>query len=165
MNDIEIRRVEERDVSALREMMRQLSIFERRPFAITEEALRRWLFDASSLFRVLVAEIETEGRAGLVGYAAHYRLLYMDDLRPTLVLKGLYVDAAQRAKGIARRLMRAVAAEALELGCGRAHWFALVANERAASFYEGIGAAPDQDWTRWRMDEARLRKLAGGPED
>jgi GNAT superfamily N-acetyltransferase len=165
MNDVEIRRVEERDVGALWEMMRQLSVFERRPFLLTEEDLRKWLFDPSSLFRVHVAETRTEGKTGLVGYAATYRLVYMDDLRPTLVLKGLYVDPAHRAKGIARRLMRAFAADAFELGCGRAHWFALVSNERAASFYAATGATPDQDWTRWRLDLARLRKLADGSED
>jgi GNAT superfamily N-acetyltransferase len=161
---IGIRSAQERDLPALRDMMRELSAFERKTCAIGVEDLRHWLFDAGSLFAALVAEIEIGGERKLVGYAAHYRLLYMDDLRPTLVLKGLYVDPTHRSKGIARLLMRSFAAAALELGCGRAHWFALVDNQKAASFYEGVGASPDEDWTRWRMDEARLRRLAESGE-
>jgi GNAT superfamily N-acetyltransferase len=162
---VDIREAQERDLPRLLEMMRELTTFERKTFSVTLDDLRHWLFDAGSLFAALVAEAEINGQKKLAGYAAHYRLLYMDDLRPTLVLKGLYVDPAYRGKGIARLLMRAFAAEALRLGCGRAHWFALVDNASASAFYESVGAAPDRDWTRWRMDEARLRRLAEGTVD
>jgi RimJ/RimL family protein N-acetyltransferase len=40
---------------------------------------------------------------------------------------------------------------AAERGYGRVEWWVLDWNEPAQAFYRSLGAAPQEDWTVWRL--------------
>ena len=86
---------------------------------------------------------------GLFGYAVVYLVPYTFDLRPSLVLKELYVGPTLRGTGIGHALMAAVLACAQERGCARLKWDVLPGNTRAQAFYRSVGGAPDSAWESW----------------
>ncbi|HEY6184583.1 MAG TPA: GNAT family N-acetyltransferase [Terriglobales bacterium] len=149
------------DVPELLCMMRELAIFERQTdFQLTEEELSTRGFGERPEFGAFVAEVTTDGVRRLAAYAAHYMILFKNDLHPTLVLKGLYVDPNHRKSGLGLRLMTAIARLALERDCGRAHWFVVNDNDSAAAFYRALGGTPDTKWVRWGLDLTGMRHLA-----
>ncbi|MBC7974380.1 MAG: GNAT family N-acetyltransferase, partial [Myxococcales bacterium] len=81
--------------------------------------------------------------------AVVYAIPFTYDLRPTLVLKELFVAEPTRATGIGRALMTAVLAHARTTGCGRLQWDVLPDNHRAKAFYRRFGGQPDAAWERW----------------
>ena len=148
------------DLPQLLEMMRELARFERTQFEMTEEELLKRGFSDTPEFGAFVAEEVASGGPRLVGYAAHYLILFKNDLRPTLMLKGLYVNPDHRRAGVGLQLMAAIARLALELDCDRVHWFVLTDNDVGAAFYSSLGGAPDAEWTRWGLHQPAMERLA-----
>ncbi len=68
---------------------------------------------------------------------------------------------AARSRGVGEELMAALAKEALARNAWRVEWAVLDWNEGAIRFYHRLGAARN-DWLRYGLDEAEIRKLAGG---
>jgi len=102
--------------------------------------------------------IVTDGAVGeLAGYAVVYEIPFTYDLRPTLVLKELFVVATARSLGLGGVLMTAVLAHARARGCARLQWDVLPDNLRAQAFYRRFGGRPDVAWQRWCLspDEPR----------
>lgn len=81
--------------------------------------------------------------------------------RNGIYLEDLYVRPPFRGRGIARELMRQLAARCVEEGLARFEWSVLNWNEPAIRFYRLIGAAPLSEWTVQRMTGEALAKLAG----
>jgi RimJ/RimL family protein N-acetyltransferase len=46
--------------------------------------------------------------------------------------------------------------------CGRFEWSVLDWNKPAIEFYKSLGAQPQEEWVRYRMDGAVLREFAEG---
>jgi len=99
--------------------------------------------------RQFVAFVAESGTGALPGYAVVHTIAFTYDLRPTLVLKELYVDDAARGLGIGHALMAAVMAEGKAQGCARLKWDVLPGNLRAQAFYRSLGGAPDRQWQAW----------------
>ena len=59
------------------------------------------------------------------------------------------------------RLLQAVAALAVERGCGRFEWAVLDWNAPAIGFYERLGATVMPDWRIARVTGAPLDRLGG----
>lgn len=72
-------------------------------FGLSESDLLSRGFGANPQFGVIVAD---EGNNKLVGIAVHYNIPFMQLVKPSLMLKWLYVDANQRGKNIGRRLLK-----------------------------------------------------------
>ncbi len=53
-------------------------------------------------------------------------------------LQDLFVDEAQRGRGLARALIQAVAQAARERGCSRYYWTTHVENQRARALYDQV---------------------------
>jgi GNAT superfamily N-acetyltransferase len=144
-----IRRAQAADASQLLSLMRGLARFEGYDdrFAVTVEALIERGFSAHRPpeFTAWVAELDGE----LVGYAVIYVIPYTFDLRPTVVLKELFIDAAARGKNFGRGLMDAVIEHARSLNARLIRWQVLPDNEPAKNFYRRRGAAVDADWENW----------------
>ncbi|QYF95575.1 GNAT family N-acetyltransferase [Massilia sp. PAMC28688] len=138
------------DSPALLALMRELAVFEgySAQFRVTEQDLlaRGLQADGSPQFAALVAQA---GNGPLLGYAVTCLLPFTFDLRPSLVLKELYVLAQARGQGIGQALMAGVLAQAHQHGCGRIKWDVLPHNHAAKAFYRAFGARQDTAWEGW----------------
>lgn len=152
------------DVGELLGLMRGLAEFEGYidDFRVTENDLVRYGLGPDARFEAFVAQ--AEGSGPLLGTAVLYRIPWTYDMRPTLILKELYVDPTTRGQGVGEALMRQVATRALELDCPRVGWTVLKTNTRGADFYRGLGAGKDPVWDSWGLDEAAMRRLSRGSD-
>ncbi len=159
MNGLTIRPFREADIPALLALMKALARFEGYidDFQVTEEDLRLLGLGGQPVFGALVAE--RQGRPD--GYAAYYFLPFTYRMRPTLVLKELYVCASARSAGTGRQLFEAVRKVAEEAGAARMEWLVLPDNHRAAHFYEMCGASRDLAWDRWGMAVTPVSRQSG----
>ena len=64
------------------------------------------------------------------------------------------------ARAIGKLLMKAVAKEAEQAGCGMIKWYVAKWNHRGIEFYERLGARIDPDWHEFQMSEKSFRDLA-----
>ncbi|MEM7701542.1 MAG: GNAT family N-acetyltransferase [Pseudomonadota bacterium] len=87
----------------------------------------------------------------LLGMAITYIIPWTFSGKPHLVLKELYVDDPARGFGVGQRLMKAVLAQAHEIGAFRVQWTVLARNERAKAFYSRLGAQHDAQWEDWEI--------------
>lgn len=139
--------------------MRELGEFEKYgdAFAVTEEVLREQGFRRSPPdFYCLVAEEGGE----LAGFLVYYFVPFTYRAKPNVIIKELYVAGGHRGKGIGRLLMKAVAKEAEQAGCGMIKWYVAKWNHRGIEFYERLGAKIDPDWHEFQMSEKSFRDLA-----
>src|SRR5262249_26457974 len=95
----------------------------------TEDDLRRWLFGEKAVAEVLMAEA-----AAPVGFALFFHNFSTFLGRPGLYLEDLFVAPEWRGRGIGKQLLRALAAIAVERGCGRLEWSVLDWNAPAIGF-------------------------------
>ncbi len=149
-----VRRAEAGDATPLLHMMRALALCEGylAQFRVTEaDLLERGLDARAGTTTAQFCAFVAEHGAGLLGYALVYTIPFTFDLRPTLVLKELYVRADTRGAGCGRALMQAVLAYARASGCARLKWDVLPDNARAQGFYRSLGGAPDSGWENWLM--------------
>ncbi|QXH58878.1 GNAT family N-acetyltransferase [Pseudomonas maumuensis] len=120
--------------------------------------IERSLFDAGSTVRSLICE--RDGQA--IGFAVYFYSYSTWLGRNGIYLEDLYVTPQQRGDGAGRKLLRHIAREAVENGCGRMEWSVLDWNEPAIGFYQSLGAEPQDEWIRYRLDGERLRQFAEG---
>lgn len=154
-----IRKAVEADIPRLLPLMRELAVFEKydKAFAITEDVLREQGFRRSPPdFQCLVAEDGGE----LAGFAVFYFVPFTYRVKPNLIIKELYVAESKRSQGVGELLMKAVAKEAAEAGCGMIKWWVAKWNTRGIAFYERLGAQIDPDWHEFQLSEAAIRNLA-----
>ena len=144
-----VRAFEKADIPQLLDLMKQLARFEHYidEFAITEDDLRDFGLGTNPAFEALVSVCSTTGK--LNGMAAIHQVKWTYDLKPTIVLKELFVLPGQRACGVGAGLFDAVVKRARQIGAGRMKWDVLAHNEPAKAFYEKMGAASDQKWQPW----------------
>jgi GNAT superfamily N-acetyltransferase len=140
-------------------LIRELATYERAPDAVvaTEEALLRDGFGPVPLFRTLIAELD----ATPVGFAFFFLAYSTWRGQPTLYLEDLFVRPSARGHGVGKAMMRALAAEAIRLGCGRFVWQVLDWNAPSIAFYESLGAEVVREWLTCRLEGEALRALAG----
>jgi GNAT superfamily N-acetyltransferase len=159
MTTLKIRKAVESDIPSLLPLMCELAEFEgyAKDFAVTEEVLREQGFRSSSPdFQCLIAQ---EG-AELVGFLVYYFVPFTYRAKPNLIIKELYIADRHRSRGIGRQLMKAVAREAQETGCGMIKWWVAKWNERGIEFYKRLGAKIDSDWHEFQLSEKAFRDLA-----
>jgi GNAT superfamily N-acetyltransferase len=159
MTTRQIRKAVESDIPELLPLMHELAEFEKysKDFAITDEVLREQGFQRSPPdFRCLIAE---EG-SNLVGFLVYYFVPFTYRAKPNLIIKELYIADRHRSRGIGRQLMKAVAREAEEAGCGMIKWWVAKWNERGIDFYKRLGATIDSEWHEFQLSERAFRDLA-----
>lgn len=147
-----IRRALASDAPQLLSLMQGLARFEGYAdrFAVTVDVLIERGFSPhhSPEFTAWVAELD----GSLVGYAVIYVIPYTFDLRPTVVLKELFIDEAARGRNFGHGLMNAVIEHAHSLNARLIRWQVLPDNEPAKRFYRQHGAAMDADWENWFIE-------------
>ena len=147
-----IRRAVAADAPQLLMLMRQLAEFEGYDdrFAVTVDALLERGFSPQRTPEFIAWVAELEGK--LVGYAVIYVVPFTFDLRPTLVLKELFIDTTARGRHFGAGLMHAVIEHGRSLDARLVRWQVLPSNESAKSFYRRHGAQADADWENWYLD-------------
>ena len=141
------------DAETIHRFVCELAEYEREPDAVeaTPETFRAQL---GRDFECLVAETD---RA--VGFALFFHNYSTWRGRRGLYLEDLYVTPAARGLGIGRALLARLGVIARERDCARMEWAVLDWNEPAIGFYRALGAAPQDEWSTWRLTGEALAKL------
>ncbi|MDA8217343.1 MAG: GNAT family N-acetyltransferase [Dehalococcoidales bacterium] len=146
------------DIPAFLDLIEALSDYENlpRPDAAARERLAADALGERPRFWVQLAE-----RAGrVIGYVVYFETYSTILGRPTLYIEDIFVLPEERKSGAGRALMRAMAQEAVERGCGRIEWQVLTWNIAARAFYERMGAAPLGEWQPYRLLPEQFCSLA-----
>ena len=157
MDEIEIRHAEEKDLPLILTFIRELAEYEHLAGEVvaTEEVLREWLFERRAA-EVIFAE--TGGRK--IGFALFFGNFSTFLGRGGIYLEDLFVKPEYRGHGCGRALLRYLARTALDRGCGRLDWACLDWNKPSIDFYLSLGAAPQSDWTTYRLTGPTLEAMA-----
>lgn len=146
------------DLGAIHALIRDLARYERLDHLCTgtSDELGDALFGPDPAAEVLVAISGEE----IVGFALFFTTFSTFLARRGTWLEDLYVRPEHRGAGIGARLLRAVAAVAIERGSGRFEWSVLDWNAPAIGFYERLGATVLPDWRIVRVTGEALATLA-----
>ena len=158
MMSTQIRPAAPADAGAIFALMIELAEFEKlmHMFIATEAGVHDALFGARPSAEALVAEEDGH----IVGYALFFQNYSTFLGRRGLYLEDLYVQPSQRGTGLGTRMLRQLAALAVERQCGRFEWTVLDWNQNAIGFYEKMGATVLPDWRIVRITGDALATLA-----
>lgn len=95
-----------------------------------------------------------------IGFAVYFFNYSTWQGRNGLYLEDLYISPEQRGTGAGKLMLKHLAREACANECGRFEWSVLDWNEPAIRFYESIGARPQTEWVRYRMEGEALKAFA-----
>jgi GNAT superfamily N-acetyltransferase len=157
MSPATLRPARESDVEAIVGLIRELAEFEKLThlLEVTPAGLAPQLFGPRPAAEAMVAELGGE----MVGFALWFTTFSTFLAKPGLWLEDLYVRPAHRGAGLGEAMLRALAALAVERGCGRFEWSVLDWNEQAIRFYRRMGATLMPDWRICRVTGAALEQL------
>ncbi len=155
---IEIRPAQPDDAQQILDFIVELAVYERAGHEViaSVEDIRRTLFVDNAPSRALMCLKDGQP----VGYAVYFYSYSTWLGRNGIYLEDLYITPDQRGIGAGRRLLREIAREARANDCGRLEWSVLDWNEPAIDFYRSIGALPQDEWVRYRLDGDALREFA-----
>lgn len=148
------------DIPRIMDFIRELAEYEREPDAViaSEADLSAALFgEAPRVFAVLCWDGEVA-----VGFALYFYNFSTWLGRHGLYLEDLYVTPEARGQGAGKLLLQHLAKVAVTEGCGRFEWSVLNWNQPAIDFYESFGAAPQSEWTTYRLHGEALEQFANG---
>ncbi|MFZ5872089.1 MAG: GNAT family N-acetyltransferase [Actinomycetota bacterium] len=150
------------DVHAIDALVRELAVYEREPDAVeaSPEDFAAALFGSDPRVHCHVAEVRLDdGDPEVVGMALWYVTFSTWRGRHGIWLEDLFVRPEHRGLGLGRALLEALAAECTARGWARLEWWVLDWNSPAHGFYRSLGAAPQDEWTVWRLDGDDLDTL------
>lgn len=156
-----IRRATPADAAAITGMIHALAEFERaaEQCTVTETQISAALFGNSPTVQGHVAEVDGE----IAAMALWFPNFSTWDGVAGIYLEDLFVRPEFRRRGLARALLAALAKQCLDNGYTRLSWAVLHWNVDAIALYDGVGAAPQREWTTYRLSGPRLAELAGPP--
>jgi GNAT superfamily N-acetyltransferase len=148
------------DLPVVVRLVRELATYEREPDAVvaTEQHFHDALFGDQALAHCLVAEQGDE----VVGFAIWFVNFSTWLGTHGIYLEDLFVRPEARGAGHGRALLTELARIAVDRGYGRVEWAVLDWNVDAQGFYRSLGAAPQDDWTVWRLTGTALGALGDG---
>lgn len=122
----------------------------------TVDDLRRDGSGDNPYFRAMLAE-RADGTP--VGLALYYFVYSTWAGRPKLYVEDLYVDGDLRGTGLGRRLMAALAREAIARGCIKLD-LSVKTDNNARDFYARLGLSRSGSWLPYTVGGADLETLA-----
>lgn len=156
---LEIRPATEGDCPLVLAFIRELAAYEKLEHQVTatEPKVRETLFGPGRCAHVLLAFSHGQP-AGFAVYFFNYSTFRAE---PVLYLEDLFVKPALRGLGIGKSLFAELFKIASAHGCGRFEWSVLDWNQPAIDFYERLGALPQKEWIRYRLEKEQGLFLAG----
>lgn len=149
------------DATLILRFITELAVYEKAEdqVAATTETIASSLFGAHSHSKALVCDLDGKP----VGFAVYFFSYSTWQAKSGLYLEDLYVSSDARGQGAGKLLLQHLAGIALKNGCGRFEWSVLDWNERAIAFYQSLGAKPQDEWIRYRIEGDAIRTLALSP--
>lgn len=153
-----IRQARPEDATAIYDMVYELAVYEKAPEDVvtTPDEIRRTLFGIDSNTEALICE--SEGK--IVGYAVFFTSYSTWLGRSGIYMEDLYISSDYRGKGLGKALLKNIAQYAVKRQSGRLEWSVLDWNQPAVDFYLSIGALPQSEWVRYRLEGEALLKFA-----
>ena len=153
-----IRRVRPGDETELTAMIHELAGFERATdeCTVTESHLRKALFGDQPTVHGHIAEVDGQAAAA----ALWFRNFSTWDGVAGIYLEDLFVRPQFRRRGLARRMLAALARECVAGGYTRLSWAVLDWNVNAIALYDTVGGKPQNDWITYRVSGPELSALA-----
>ena len=157
MSKVEIREATAADADTIHALVQALAEFERAPDAVRATAadFRREGFVPTPSFRCLLAEVD--GQAA--GFALWFYNFSTWEGRRGIYLEDIFVHEWARRLGVGEKLVRRLAAIAVEQGCARLDLWVLQWNP-ARRFYERLGMRHMEEWLPYRVTGDALQRLA-----
>lgn len=157
MPEITYRRAERGDIGLILKFIRGLAEYEHMSDQVVAEpeTLAAWLFEKQ------VAEVVFAVCDGVeAGFALYFHNFSTFLGRAGIYLEDLFVLPEYRGRGLGLGLMKYLARQCAERGCGRLEWSCLDWNEPSIKFYLALGAVPQSEWTTYRLTGDTLAALA-----
>lgn len=154
---ITIRPAQIGDTATILHFIRELAIYEKAEHEAkaTPEHIHNTLFCESPNAHGLICEHNGEA----IGFAIYFFSYSTWQGQYGIYLEDLYVSSQHRGLGAGKQLLTHLAGIAVEKGCGRFEWSVLDWNQPAIDFYESLGAKPQGEWIRYRLDGDALLAL------
>ena len=156
MPDITYRPAERGDIELIMKFIRDLAEYEKLADQEVADAgvLADWLFGkrVAKVVFALCDGVEA-------GFALYFHNFSTFLGRAGIYLEDLYVRPGYRGRGLGLGLMRYLARECVQLGCGRLEWSCLDWNRPSIDFYLALGAVPQSEWTTYRLTGEALAAL------
>jgi GNAT superfamily N-acetyltransferase len=154
------------DVPRIDALVRELAEYERELEAVkaTPEDFGAAFFNPHPRVFCHVVEVDRPDGPTVVGLAIWYVTFSTWRGRHGLWLEDLFVQPDYRRLGAGRALLTELARICSDRGYARMEWSVLDWNEPAHRFYRGLGAAPQDDWTVWRVTDEPLKTLGTRPK-
>ncbi|WP_027858688.1 GNAT family N-acetyltransferase [Marinobacterium jannaschii] len=153
-----IRPAEKKDAALILGFITELAIYEKAEDEVKASVadIEQSLFAESATARALVCEQDGEA----IGYAVYFYNYSTWQGCNGLYLEDLYISPEKRGGGAGKAMLQRLAAIAVENGCGRFEWSVLDWNQPAIDFYQSLGARPQDEWVKYRLDGEALLALA-----
>ena len=158
MTTLTIRTATAADAALILGFITQLAIYERAEHEVvaSEADIVATLFGEGSATEALICSIDDLP----VGFAVFFTSYSTWLGRNGIYLEDLYVSPEYRGYGAGKALLVHLAQLAVARKCGRLEWSVLDWNEPAIQFYQALGAAPQDEWVRYRLTGQALIDLA-----
>ena len=159
MNPFSIRLATANDVPVIRDLIRQLAIYEKLEHMVagSDAMMHDALFGARPSCECVIAEENSMP----VGFALFFTTFSTFLCKPGLYLEDLFVIPSARGKGYGKALLKHLAGLAKARDCGRFEWRVLDWNEPSIQFYKSLGATILPEWHLVRMTEMEIGVLTG----
>lgn len=153
-----IRRAERADARLILDMIAELAEYEKALHEViaSQQDIEETLFASDSKSEAVICEINGEP----AGYAVFFTSYSTWLGKSGIYLEDLYISPRFRGQKAGKTLLRHIACLAVERQCGRLEWSVLDWNQPAIDFYKSIGAAPQDEWVRYRMEGDVLTDFA-----
>lgn len=146
------------DTATILHFIRELAIYEKAEHEAkaTADHIHRTLFNEQPKAHAIICELNGEA----IGFAVYFFSYSTWQGQYGLYLEDLYVSQSHRGVGAGKQLLTALAKIAVDNDCGRFEWSVLDWNQPAIDFYESLGAKPQSEWIKYRLDGQALKDLA-----
>lgn len=146
------------DASVIVKFIKELAEYEEALHCVeaTESDIVASLFSEHASAKAIICEVDERP----IGYAVYFYNYSTWLGKNGLYLEDLYVTPAYRSFGAGKLLMKTLAQQAVEKGCGRFEWSVLHWNQPAIDFYQHIGAKEQSEWRIYRLTGESLRQFA-----
>lgn len=154
---LHIRKADKEDISLLRDLIKGLAAYEKRPQDMTgtKEQLSYWLFERK-IATALIAEYGGEA----VGYALYYPVFGSFSTAGGVHLEDLFIKEEFRGGGFGRRFLAKIAENVLAEGYTEMEWSCLDWNQAAVGFYEKLGAKQETGRVYLGFPKSELEMIA-----